>query len=184
MSNYFFDMIPAEELKQMPYIPTVPEFLDFIGRQYPQYPALTDINKPEKSVNYAQLVENVAKRRAFLAGLGLADGAKIAIFDLNSVDAVEMFLAVTSAGYTAVILPAQLPAPAVAGSCARFDISAVMVGDALKGVTEGLPVKVYPVSSIGETESYFPAKTRMFLSFTCSKAFGWLISSRRCNTSS
>ena len=151
MSNYFFDMIPAEELKQMPYIPTVPEFLDFIGGQYAQYPALTDINKPEKSVNYAQLVENVARRRCFLKSLGLAEGAKVAIFDFNSVDAVEMFLAVTSAGYTAVVLPAQLPAPAVAGSCARFDISAVFAGDALKGVTEGLPVKVYPISSISET---------------------------------
>jgi len=151
MSNYFYDMIPAEELKQMPYIPTVPEFLDFIGRQYAQYPALTDIDKPEKSVTYAQLVENVAKRRGFLNGLGLEAGAKVAIFDVNSVDAVEMFLAVTSAGYTAVILPAQLPAPAVAGSCARFGISAIMVGDALKGVVEGLQIKVCPISSIAET---------------------------------
>ncbi len=151
MSNYFFDMIPAEELKQLPYIPTVPEFLDFIGRQYPQYPALTDIDKPEKSVTYAQLVENVAKRRGFLKELGLEAGAKVAIFDFNSVDAVEMFLAVTSAGYTAVILPAQLPAPAVAGSCARFGISAIMVGEALKGAAEGLQIKVCPISSIGDT---------------------------------
>ena len=151
MSNYFYDMIPAEELKQMPYIPTVPEFLDFIGRQYAQYPALTDIDKPEKSVTYAQLVENVAKRRGFLSKLGLEAGAKVAIFDVNSVDAVEMFLAVTSAGYTAVILPAQLPAPAVAGSCARFGISAIMVGEALKGVVEGLQIKVCPISSISET---------------------------------
>ena len=151
MNNYFFDMIPAEELKQMPYIPTMPEFIDFIGKQYAQYPALTDINKPEKSVTYAQLVENVAKRRGFLASLGLEKGAKVAIFDFNSIDAVEMFLAVTSAGYVAVVLPAQLPAAAVAGSCAKFQISAVMAGDALKGVTEGLPVKVCPVSSIGDT---------------------------------
>ena len=151
MSNYFFDMIPAEELAQMPYIPTVPEFLEFLNRQYAQYPALTDLNKPEKSVTYAQLIENVAKRRCFLKSLGLAEGAKVAIFDFNSVDAVEMFLAITSAGYTAVVLPAQLPAPAVAGSCARFDISAVFVGDALKAATEGLPVKVFPVSSISDT---------------------------------
>ena len=30
MSNYFYDMIPAEELAQLQYLPTVPEYLEQI----------------------------------------------------------------------------------------------------------------------------------------------------------
>ena len=150
MSNYFFDMIPAEELEQLSYIPTVPEFLDFIGKQYAQYPALSDIDSPEKNVTYAQLVENVACRRGFLNNLGLPQGAKVAILDFNSVDAVEMFLAVTSAGYTAILLPSQLPAAAVAGSCALFGVSALMVSDALKANVEAVMANVYPITSIAD----------------------------------
>ena len=152
MNNYFFDMIPPEELKQLKYVGTIPEFIDFITEKYGPYKALSDIDHPEKNVTYSQLAGNVARRRAFLSGLGLGKGDAIAIFDRNSIDAVEMFLAVTSAGFTAVVLPAQLPAPAVAGSCMKFGVKAILAGDALKGATEGAPVKVLPITSIADTE--------------------------------
>ena len=65
-----------------------------------------------------------------------------------------MFLAVTSAGYVAMNFPAGLPEPAVIGSCAKFDVAAIMVRDEFMPLTAKLQgVKVCPVSSIADTQA-------------------------------
>ena len=106
MSQYFYDMIPAEELRQLSYIPTVAEFVAWIGEKYADNPAISDLNQ---TLTYRQMCERIARRRAFIESLGLPKGAHIAIFDRNSQDAIELFLAVTSAGYVAMNLPSALP---------------------------------------------------------------------------
>ena len=150
MSNYFFDMIPAEELAQLEYIPTLSRFVDWIGRKWADRPALSD---GEHTYTYAQTCGRIARRRAFLNGLGLAQGAKVAIFDRNSIDAIELFMAATSAGYVAILLPASLPAPAVAGCCARFDVEALFVRDEFKEMTASVPCRVFPAASMAEEEA-------------------------------
>ena len=111
MSNYFYDMLPADELARLPYIPTVPAFVTWLESNYADMPALCDhVN----TYSYKQLGERIAHRRAFIDGIGLPKGANIGVFDRNSADAIELFLAITSAGYTALMLPAGLPAPAIA----------------------------------------------------------------------
>ena len=42
MLNYFYEMIPAEELSLLHYLPTVPEYLDWITTQWAERPALSD----------------------------------------------------------------------------------------------------------------------------------------------
>ncbi len=147
MSNYFYDMLPADELARLPYIPTVPAFVTWLESNYADMPALCDhVN----TYSYKQLGERIAHRRAFIDGIGLPKGANIGVFDRNSADAIELFLAITSAGYTALMLPAGLPAPAVAGCCARFDLQALFVRDEFKAIAEGAPTKVFPASSTSE----------------------------------
>ena len=34
MDNYFYNMVDPEEMKTLEYIPTIPEFLKFIRKQY------------------------------------------------------------------------------------------------------------------------------------------------------
>ena len=149
MANYFYDMLPAEEFARIPYLPTVGEFVEWIEKEYADMPALSD---QTNTITYKELCTRVARRRAFIEGLGLPKGAHIAIFDRNSQDAIELFLAVTSAGYVAMNFPASLPAPAVAGSCARFDIAAIFVRDEFAPLCEGLNgVKVLPAGSIADT---------------------------------
>ena len=148
MSNYFYDMIPQEELARMPYIPTVGEFVEWMEKEYADSPALSDL---ASTITYKELGERVARRRAFINGLGLPKGAHIAIFDRNSQDAIELFLAVTSAGYVAMNLPSALPEAAVIGSCMKFDIAAIFVRDEFKPLTAKLQgVKVLPASSIAD----------------------------------
>ena len=147
MDTYLYDLIPKEEFDQLPYIPTVPEFMEWIGTKYADLPALSENGN---AISYKELAERVARRRAFINGLGLKKGAKIAIFDRNSQNALELFLAATSAGYVGILLPSALPAPAVAGSCMKFDVEALFVRDEFKPLTEGLKIPVYPAGSIAD----------------------------------
>ena len=141
-------MLPKEEFERIPYLPTMGEFTDWFTKEYADLPALSN---QVDTISYKELGDRVARRRAFILGLGLPKGAHIAIFDRNSQDAIELFLAVTSAGYVAMNFPASLPAPAVAGSCAKFDIAAIFVRDEFMALTEGLQgVKVLPAGSIAD----------------------------------
>ena len=151
MSQYFYDMIPAEELRQLSYFPTVPEFVDWIGKQYADNPALSDL---KTTLTYREFCSRIARRRTVIEGLGLPKGSHIAIFDRNSQDAIELFLAVTSAGYVAMNFPSSLPEPAVIGSCRKFDIEALFVRDEFAPLCANLQgVKVLPAASIADTET-------------------------------
>ena len=150
MSNYFYDLIPAEELAQLNYIPTIPEFLSWIETKWADRPALSNT---VETYTYAQMGARIAGRRAVLAGLGLKKGDKVAIFDRTSIDAIEMFLAAMSAGYVAILLPSQLPAPAVAGCCQKFGVSVLAVRDEFKDAVAGVGCKVIPSSSISDEQA-------------------------------
>ena len=148
MSNYFYDMVAAEDMQQLHYIPTVPEFVDWIGKKYADLPALSDL---AHTLTYQEMCERIARRRAFIEGLGLPKGAHIAVFDRNSQDAIELFLAITSAGYVAMMFPSSLPEMAVIGCCMKFDIAAIFVRDEFAPLCTKLQgVKVLPAASIAE----------------------------------
>ena len=147
MTNYFYDMLPADEMARLHYIPTVPEFVEWLETAYADMPAISD---QEHTFTYRQLCERVAHRRAYLETLGLPKGANIGVFDRNSADAIELFLAITSAGYTVLMLPAGLPAPAIAGCCARFDLQALFVREEFKALAKDVPAKVCPCSATSE----------------------------------
>ena len=151
MSQYFYDMLPKEEFERIPYLPTMGQFVDWFTKEYASMPALSDTTN---TITYEELGHRVARRRAFIEGLGLPKGSHIAIFDRNSQDAIELFLAVTSAGYVAMNFPSALPEMAVVGSCMKFDIAAIFVREEFMPLTGKLQgVKVLPASSIAETEA-------------------------------
>lgn len=147
MSDYFFDMIPAEELEQLHYIPTVPEFVKWIEEKWADRPALSGDGI---TLSYSQMCSRIARRRSLLNGLGLVKGDKVAIFEKTSIDAVEMFLAVTSAGMTAIMLPTQLPAPAVKGCCLKFGVKALAVRAEFEDSVKDAPCKVFLSSSMAD----------------------------------
>ena len=104
MSNYFPSMLPAEELAQLKYIPTLPEFVTWIEQKWADLPCLSDT---VNTYSYKQVCDAIARKRALLNDLGLQKGDKVAILDNTTVEAVEMFLAVTSAGFVAINLPSM-----------------------------------------------------------------------------
>ena len=88
MSEYFYNMLPKEEFERIPYLPTMGEFTDWFTKEYADLPALSN---QVDTISYKELGDRVARRRAFILGLGLPKGAHIAIFDRNSQDAYFIY---------------------------------------------------------------------------------------------
>ena len=147
MTDYFKSMLSAEELAQVKYIPTIPEFVNWIENKWRDLPALSDT---VSTVTYGQMCETVARKRALLNNLGLKKGETVAVLDGTTPDAVEMFLAITSAGYVALMLPSQLPAPAIAGCCMKFQVKALAAGKAFMETVKGVPCKIFDIADCAD----------------------------------
>ena len=149
--EYFHSMLPKEEFERIPYLPTMGQFVDWFTKEYASLPALSDT---VNTLTYKELGERVARRRAFIDSLGLPKGAHIAVWDRNSQDAIELYLAITSAGYVAMMFPSMLPEMAVVGCCMKFDIAAIFVREEFMPQTSKIQgTKVIPAASIAETEA-------------------------------
>jgi len=147
MGNYFFDMIPAEEQAQLSYIPTIPDFLTWIEKKWEDKPATSDT---VNTYTYKEFCNRIARKRALLNAQGLKKGDNVAIFERNSIDAIEMFLAVASAGYVAVMLPSQLPAQAIIGCCMKFQVKLLAVRDEFAEMVKGAPCKTISTSAMAD----------------------------------
>lgn len=148
--NYFESMLPPEELAQVHYIPTISEFTDWIAEKWSGLPALSDLTR---TITYAQMSSDIARKRTVLNNLGLAKGDRVAIMDNTTPELVEAFLAVTSAGYTAIILPVQLPTPAIQGSLKKFGAKAILYGEAFKEKIGDVNAKTVPITEQSDVES-------------------------------
>ncbi len=147
MQDYFKSMVSAEELAQLHYIPTLPEFVTWIEQKWAELPCLSDT---VNTYSYKQVGEIVARKRAMLNALGLQKGDKVAILDNTTVEAVEMFLAVTSAGYVAINLPSQLPPQAVIGCCMKFGVKVLAAGKDFIETVKEAPCKVVAITECAE----------------------------------
>lgn len=148
--NYFEEHLLPEERDAIPYFPTMPEYLGFIVKKYADQTALSDA---EKSVSYRELGERVAKRRAVLCAMNLPERGNIGLYDINSMEEVEWFLAVTTAGFTAVMLPASLSETVLQNAVRHYDLMAVIAGKALLEKTADLTVPVLSMEEMAEEEA-------------------------------
>ena len=140
-------MLPAEELAQLKFIPTLPEFVTWIKQKWSDLPCLSDT---VTTYNYKQVCDLVARKRALLNDMGLQKGDKVAILDNSTIEQVEMFLAVTSAGYVAINLPAMLPAPAIAGCCMKFGVKVLAAGKDFMETVKEVPCKVIAITDCAD----------------------------------
>ena len=148
--HYFEEWLLPEERGKIPYTETMTGFVKYITETYPDNVAMSD---PTKSVTYAEMGERVARRRQFLAEMGIPAGSNIGLFDVNSIDEVEWFLAATSAGCTAVMIPAQLSPEVLAGASRLYQLKLVLAGEALMAKTSLVPVPVKPIASMADTQA-------------------------------
>lgn len=98
-----------------------------------EYADLVAIADDGREYTYRQLAEDVARFRTVLLENGVQQGSRVALLVPNSYDCVKAFLAVTTLGCTAAILPAQLGEQAVFGTSMLFGYTALIVSEATKG---------------------------------------------------
>lgn len=88
------------------------QFLDYAAQRFPERTAVTH---GEQSVTFAQLQKATNGLAAFLKGLGLAEGDRVALLWENSVEYVQSFFAISRTGF--VIVPLDTSAhPETLGS--------------------------------------------------------------------
>lgn len=152
MNKYFDEMMKPEDRERLPYLPTIVDLMKKCINDYAELPAISD---KKTTYTYRELYGRVAKRRAFIYEQGIKKGSNIAVMARNDLDAMELFLAVTTAGYTLIMLPNALGAEALKGICGKFELSAMFVADEFKNLTEGLSCKVFDSDSICDYEADF-----------------------------
>lgn len=148
--QYFWGRVSEEDRAKLPYMPTICDLLEKGKRDYGECEA---VGNDEVKYTYNELYARVARRRDFLFNLGLTEGAKVAVMSRNSIDSMEWFLAITSAGYVMIMLPAQLNEQALAGVTMKFSIEALFVSDEFAPLTKDLNTKVFPLNSISDKEA-------------------------------
>lgn len=149
-NEYFPSMLPADELAQLKFIPTIPEFVSWIEQKWADKPCLSNTIE---TLNYRQACELIARKRALLKEMGLQKGDKVAILDNSTMEAVEMFLAVTSAGYVAINLPAMLPPQAILGCCMKFGVKVLAYGKDFAEAVKDVPCKSIAITDVADHTS-------------------------------
>ncbi len=117
-----------------------------------EYADRTAVEDNGKSYTFRTLAEDAAKFRTVLKNRG-AKPSRIAILVPNSYDFVKAFIAVTTLGCTAVVLPAHLGDKAVFGCVSMFGAEMLITAPATEGaaalVAQARPD--VPVVSVEET---------------------------------
>lgn len=145
MGNYFYDMLTPQEREQLYYLPTVNDLLKKIA-EYGDLEALCD---SQTSLTYSQLCFNVGKCRSLLDEKCIPYGARVAVWDKNSIDSIELFLAIVTSGRTAIMLPQSLNDQAFSGITKKFGINTVFCGEEFMPLTKNADVSVYSVCEKG-----------------------------------
>lgn len=148
--QYFPGRVSEGDRARLAYMPTICDLLEKVKKDYGECEA---IGNDEVKYTYNELYSRVARKRDFLYNAGLTDGAKVAVMSRNSVDSMEWFLAITSAGYVMIMLPVQLNEQALAGCTMKFGIEALFISEEFAPLAEGLNTKVYPLNSISDKEA-------------------------------
>lgn len=128
MDNYFESILNPEDRGKLQPCKTVPEFLTLIE----QYDKRIAFVEGKTQTNYTVFCHGVGQLRGVLAQQSFQKGDTIAILMPNSTLAAQAFLAVASFGCKALLLPAAMQGPALAGTAKKFDIKGIFCAESLR----------------------------------------------------
>ncbi len=140
-----------------------------------------------EKVTYAALDKRVGAYRALLAESGIKAGDRVGLYIPNSIDFVKAYLAVTTLGAVAVLLPPHLDAMTVFGCSMKFGLSALIYAEALEeklSLTKERNARLTLLTASAEGTGYCPSAsvpakapaTVIFTGGTTGKSKGSLLS--------
>lgn len=127
----------------------ITEMWEHSASTYAENVAIVD----ERNYTYAELDEQVRTYRAVLAERGVQAGDKVGIYMPNSVQFVKAFLAITTMGAAAVLLPPHLDEMTLLGCSMRFGLKAVAYAESHKEKLALLSEKNPTVKTISAEET-------------------------------
>lgn len=113
----------AETFEKIKEYETITEMLENATCQYGDDFAITDASG---SYTYRQLDRDVAAFRGVLKKNGIVAGSRVGMIGANGYQFVKAFLAITTYGCTAVVLPVQLDDKTVFGCSMKFGMTALV----------------------------------------------------------
>jgi len=120
----------------------VGEMLSVNARLYPHRPAVKDLRR---SLTYAQYEERANRLANAFSGLGLAQGARLAVYAHNCVEWMEIYAACAKSGVVAVPVNFRLAASEVRYILEDCEAAAVVAGadlaDTIDAIRGDLPVR-------------------------------------------
>ena len=125
--NFFSAFTVPEEYAKIRSWKNVTEMWTLSVNEYANDVALVD----GKNYTYAEVDQDVAAFRAILVDNGVTEGDKVGIFCPNSYGFAKAFLAITTLGAIAVLLPAHLDNMTVFGCSLKFGLKAIAYDEAL-----------------------------------------------------
>ncbi len=132
-AEVFSGYTDAETFEKIVNYPSVSAMWEHCIAEYGALPAVCD---GEKTYTYEETEAAVSGFRTVLRNAHRDPAKRIGIYAASSFDFVKAFLAVTTLGYTAVILPTQLDAGTVFGCCMKFNIGTLVYQPELEQNTD------------------------------------------------
>ena len=149
-NEYFEQLLTQEHRNELPLYYTFCELLENCKKKFADCPAISDM---VNTVNYGELYDRIAHRRAFLNEEGYSKGDIIAVMAPNCLAAMELYMAIPTAGYTVIMLPAAenaLNEEQLGRIIKKFDIKGMFVHSSLEELTKNQPVKLYSLDATSE----------------------------------
>ena len=146
----------AETFSRIKDMDSVSQMWDMCQKEYAGLTAITDMGN---TYTYSRIEDDAARLRTVFSDLEAGD--RVGIYIPNSYSFVRTFIAVTTLGLTAVILPPQLPEDAVCGCVMGFGIKSLVYDPALEGNTKKAMAAAAScrfVSSDDLPDGHMPAK--------------------------
>ncbi len=151
--EYFTGLISEEDAKKLPLFHTFCELLDNCRENFSECPAISDM---VNVITYGELYVRIAKRRAFLAEQGFVKGDNIAVLAPNGLSAMELYMAIPTAGCAVIMLPAAEKALShsdILRLIDKFDIKGIFVHPTLMGECNDLGIRTYDISETSDREA-------------------------------
>ena len=120
-----------------------------------EYAGLNAVSYDGKTYTYQQVETDAARFRAVLKENKFSKGDRIGIFSSNSYDFVKTFIAITTSGLAAAILPPHLDEESLFGCAMKLNLKALVVQDALEEKTnlaKSRGIKIISISQSSDQE--------------------------------
>ena len=149
--EYFESLLAPEDLEKLPLYKTFCELLENCKAKFADCPAISDM---VNTINYGELYDRIACRRKFIYDSGFAKGDNIAVLAPNGLAAMELYMAIPTAGCAVIMLPAApnaLSTDDINRIISKFDIKGLFVHPSCRAVTDGVNTRVYDINETADS---------------------------------